>query len=285
MRTWTVIAAAIGLALTSSGAQAERTPPPGMQDSRVRVVSYNPDEVYRIRGVFRTASQIVFAPGETIASVALGDTVSWEVAPAENVLFIKPREQAGPTNLLVITKNAGMTRSYSFALSARSGSIGPGSDAVFVVRFRYPNEEAAAARAYQIAELQGRALGIEAGAVRLALDAAAVQGARNLDYSVAGSSDLEPSEVTDNGQFTILRFPRGQAVPAIFTVAPDGSEAVVPYDVRGEFVVIHQVARELRLRRGRTLTCIWNNKYERYGPDTQSGTASSEVFRSIEGKH
>ena len=77
MRVWTTIAAAIGLALTSSAAQAERTPPPGMQDSRVRVVSYNPDEVYRIRGVFRTASQIVFAPGETIASVALGDTVSW----------------------------------------------------------------------------------------------------------------------------------------------------------------------------------------------------------------
>ena len=96
MRAWTVIAAAIGLALTSSAAQAERTPPPGTQDSRVRVVSYNPDEVYRIRGVFRTASQIVFAPGETIASVALGDTVSWEVAPAENVLLSSRANRPGP---------------------------------------------------------------------------------------------------------------------------------------------------------------------------------------------
>ena len=74
MRAWTIMAAALGLAFTSCAAHAERTPPPGMQDSRVRVVSYNPDEVYRIRGVFRTASQIVFAPGETIASVALGSS-------------------------------------------------------------------------------------------------------------------------------------------------------------------------------------------------------------------
>src|SRR3546814_5841791 len=86
---------------------------------------------------------------------------------------------------------------------------------------------------------------VEAGGVRLALDAAAAQGPRNLDYVLAGSSDVAPSEVTDNGQFTVMRFPRNPPVPAIFTVLPDGSEAVVPYDVRGEFVVIHQeIGRE-----------------------------------------
>jgi len=206
------------------------------------------------------------------------------VAPAENVLFIKPREKAGPTNLLIITKRGGTTRNYSFALSARSGSISDGSDAVFVLRFRYPQEEAEAARLAELAALQARAFGVEADAVRFALDAAALQGARNLDYAVAGSSDLEPSEVTDNGQFTILRFPRGQAIPAIFAVSPDGAESVVPYDVRGEFVVIHQVVKELRLRRGKTLTCIWNNKVDPYGPDTRSGTASEAVIRTIEGK-
>jgi len=89
--------------------------------------------------------------------------------------------------------------------------------------------------------------------------------------------------VTDNGQFTVLRFPRNQPIPAIFTVLPDGSEAVVPYDVRGEFVVIHRVAKEFRLRRGKAIACIWNNAPAGYGPDTSSGTSSPEVERQIEG--
>src|SRR3546814_7414472 len=106
------------------------------------------------------------------------------------------------TILLVVTKRGGVSRSYIFALSARTGGIGNGTDAQFVVRFRYPADEAAAAQAAQIRELQAQALMVEAGGVRLALDAAAAQGPRNLDYVLAGSSDVAPSEVTDNGQFT-----------------------------------------------------------------------------------
>ncbi|NMN07543.1 MULTISPECIES: P-type conjugative transfer protein VirB9 [unclassified Novosphingobium] len=277
---------ALGLAaLAVPGmARAEETPRPGATDTRVRVVNYDPDQVYRVRGVFRSAVQVVFGAGEAISSVALGDTVSWEVAPADNVLFIKPREAAGPTNLLVITKRGGVSRSYSFMLSVRPGGMDQGSDAVFVMRFRYPAEEAAARVLAEQQALAARSLGVEAGVVKFALDAAVTQGARNLDYSVAGSSDLQPSEVTDNGEFTVMRFPRGQAVPAIFVVNADGSEAVVPYDVRGEFVVIHQLAKEFRLRKGRVLTCIWNNAFDRYGADLSSGTVSRDVERTIEGK-
>src|SRR3546814_21079639 len=79
-----------------------------------------------------------------------------------------------------------------------------------------------------------------------------------------------------------MRFPRNQPVPAIFTVLPDGSEAVVPYDVRGEFVVIHQVSRHFRLRRGQLLVCIWNEDFDRYGPDNRTGTASKELPRQVD---
>lgn len=261
---------------------AVETPRPTVTDSRVRYVDYDASQVYKLNGVFRAATHIIFGAGEEIASVALGDTVSWEVAPADNMLFVKPREAAGPTNLIVITKRGSVVRSYTFELSVRQGSIGAGTDAVFQVRFRYPQEEAeeriqADARAKLVKAAQ-----LEAGVVRLALDAAVVQGARNLNYVLAGSSELQPSEVTDNGQFTVLRFPRHQAVPAIFTVNPDGSEAIVPYDVRDDFVVIHQVAREFRLRRGNALLCIWNNAFEPYGRDLSSGTASPDVERVIE---
>ncbi|QHD70847.1 P-type conjugative transfer protein VirB9 (plasmid) [Sphingobium yanoikuyae] len=278
-----LIGGAVAAIMAASPAFAEEIPNAGRQDSRIRYINFDTDEVVRINGVFRAASQIVFGEGETISSVALGDTVSWEVAPADNILFIKPREKAPATNLIVVTKRGGTVRTYTFALTARSGAISTGTDAQFVVRFRYPAEEAAAARQAQLQQVQMQMLMVEAGGVKVALEAAAVQGRRNLDYSIAGSSDLAPSEITDNGQFTIMRFPRNQQLPAIFTVLPDGSEAVVPYDVRGEFVVVHQVSRQLRLRRGQSLTCIWNNAYDRYGPDNSSGTASPDVERSVEG--
>jgi type IV secretion system protein VirB9 len=275
----TVVAAT---AFSGVAVRAEETPRGGFLDARVRVVDYNESQVYKLNGVFRSATQIIFGNGEEIATAALGDTISWEIAPAENMLFLKPRDDAGPTNLIVVTKAGNLSRTYHFALAARSGAIGQDSGAIFQVKFRYPREEAAqqAAEAGEAALMQ--ALQIEAGAVKLALDSAASQGPRNLNYIVAGSTALEPSEITDNGQFTVMRFPRGQAIPSIFTVNEDGSEAIVPYDVRDEFVVIHQVASQFRLRRGNTLLCIWNRSLERYGPDMSSGSASPYVERIIE---
>src|SRR3546814_14619257 len=80
---------------SASAAGASETPHPTAQDSRIREAIYSDAEVYRIVGAFRSAIQIVFSAGERVEHVALGDSVSWEVAPAENSLFIKPRELAG----------------------------------------------------------------------------------------------------------------------------------------------------------------------------------------------
>src|SRR3546814_19081048 len=84
-----------------------------------------------IVGVFRSATQIVFSAGERVEHVALGDTVSWEVAPAENSLFIKPRELAGSTNLIVMTRSGAGVRTYTFELTARRGGIGARSADTF----------------------------------------------------------------------------------------------------------------------------------------------------------
>lgn len=97
--------AALAIALTAAPAMAEETPRATMLDHRVREANYNDRQVYEIPGVFRVATEIVFAKDEVVEHVALGDTVSWEVAPAANSLFIKPREQAGRTNLTVITRS------------------------------------------------------------------------------------------------------------------------------------------------------------------------------------
>ncbi len=273
-----------GLVLLASPALAEKTPNAGALDSRIRYVNYDADQVVRINGVFRAASQIVFSPGEAITSVALGDTISWEVAPAENILFIKPKERAGPTNLIVVTRKGAATRTYTFALTARAGAISADTNVQFVIRFRYPADAQAVKRDAIMRDLQVQMYVVEAGGVAIALEAGAIEGQRNLQYRLSGPADLAPSEISDNGRFTILRFPRNQPVPAIFTILPDGSEALVPYDVRGEFIVIHQVSRQFRLRRGAAMVCIWNDAFDRLGPDNSSGTVSPQVERKTEGE-
>ncbi|RVT90296.1 P-type conjugative transfer protein VirB9 [Sphingomonas crocodyli] len=254
------------------------TPHPGTADPRITWVNYNPAQVYRVVGTFRSATQVLFGPGEEIAHVALGDTISWEVAPAGNILFIKPRERAGPTNLIVTTRREGEVRNYQFELVARSGGISVATpNTFFQIGFRYPQDEARRAALVQAQKL----VALERGAIRLALDHGAVTGPRNMAYTVQGASALQPSEVSDNGQFTVLRFPNRQELPAIFVVAPDGSESLVPYDVRDDFVVIHQIAREFRLRRGRIVLCIYNEGPATYGIDHHTATASPDVDRSL----
>ena len=103
---------------------------------------------------------------------------------------------------------------------------------------------------------------------------------------VKGDNEKEKqnSKNTDNEQFTALRFPNQRELPAIFAINPDGSESIVPFDVRDEFVVVHGVFAQLRLRRGKKVLCIFNEAPNFYGRDPKTGTASSIVDRTDDGE-
>lgn len=271
------------VALIAAPALAEDTPRGGPSDPRVKFVEFQETQVYRIVGTFRTATQIVLGADETIEHVALGDTVSWEVAVAGHILFLKPRERAGPTNLIVTTNRGGELRNYAFELTARRGPISSKSaNTYFQVRFRYPRDEAERAARMQATREAQRVAALQATVVRGALDHGVIEGPRNLNYKVQGSSDLQPSEISDNGQFTVLRFPSNHEIPAIYMVRPDGSETLVPFDVRNEFVVVHIVTAQLRLRRNREVLCIYNMAPTPYGIDHGTNTASPHVERTIQ---
>lgn len=278
MRTILLLATAIS---TVAAAPAlAQTPAQHGPDARIREVAYTDGNVIQIRSAFRTATQIEFAPGEVIKFVAMGDTVSWEVAPADNSLFVKPRERAGATNLIVVTDFQGAKRNYTFELSAVATARSRGT--FFKVRLRYPEYEAAQARLAQQRAQLAAALAAQNGAIKAALDIGVLEGTRNLNYKVQGSSELQPSEVSDNGQFTVMRFPNQREIPAIFTVNPDGSEATASFDVRDEFVVVHGVYKEMRLRRGKVVLCIYNESPSFYGRDPKTDTASEAVERTTE---
>ena len=255
-------------------AHALDTPKSGPSDPRIKIVDYDPWAVVQVTGVFRTATQILLGPDESILHVAVGDATGWEVAAEKNILFVKPKAARPPTNLIVTTNRGPETRNYTFELSTRAGpSARTTPDTVFGLRFRYPQDEKAAIAAAVTAQ----ASALELRIIDLKLDRAVVAGRRNLNYGVQGATALQPSEVSDNGRFTVMRFPANQQVPAIYQVESSGTESLIPFDVRGEFVVVHAVVRQLRLRRWRDVLCIYNQAFEPYGVNPATGTAAPVV--------
>src|SRR3546814_18441697 len=89
---------AIAFLLSSEPAIPSETPRSMPQDNRIREVIYSDTQVFRIVGVFRSATPIVFSPSERVEHVAHGATVAWEVAPSEHSLFLQPRHMTGRHN-------------------------------------------------------------------------------------------------------------------------------------------------------------------------------------------
>jgi type IV secretion system protein VirB9 len=276
-----IVLAALAALCLCAPAWAVETPRPGQADPRIKTVDYDPQQVVRLVGAFRTATEIQFGDGEAIGHVALGDTTGWDVVAEKNILFAKPKAVRAPTNLIVTTSAAdGATRHYTFELITRGGPTGARNpDTFFVVRFHYPLEE----KAQVSAAVSAAQSLLERQVLQFKLERAVLEGPRNLAYELQGSTAIAPSEVTDNGVFTVLRFPGSQAVPAVYAVAPDGAETLAAFDVRGEFVVIHQTAAQLRLRRGREVLCIFNTAYRPYGAPPATGTTAPDVERTLKG--
>lgn len=269
----TIIAAAMPHTLV-----AAEIPAAGKKDARVRTIDYDPDEVVTVIGQFRHAIEIRFGAGETVTQAALGDTISWQIAPVGNVVFLKPRERAPGTNLIVLTQDGGTTRTYHFNLSLGTSAT------MYAVRFRYPQQaKVLSAAQAQIAEIEA-ARAMERHVVKSALDHAVLEGRRNFEYTEQGNALLQPSEISDNGEFTVMRFPGHADIPSIFAVGVDGTETIVPYDVRDDFVVIHAVYRQLRLRRGKAVLAIFNEAPERNERGDRTGTVSNIVERKVKGQ-
>lgn len=265
-------------------AQALEIPSALQRDSRIRVVNYTASDVIKVIGRYRASTQIEFAATEEIAHIAIGDSASWETAPARNILFLKPRLRNPPTNLQVVTiRETGERRVYQFELRAVDGDV-TSTDAYFVVRFNYPTDDANARRRELALQQAAQRAAANNQLVDTALSVHQQFGARNYRYSAQGSRALQPDSVYDDGKVTTLHFAGNREVPAIYIVQSDGGETLIPWDARrgGQFVVVHSVAQEIRLRRGGDVLCIFNEAYDPVGVNPGTGTTSASVERVVQ---
>ena len=265
----------------SSAAIALETPRSAAQDSRIRFVDYQPYNITKVVGTLRSSVQIEFAADEEIAHVALGNSVAWEVAPAGNILFLKPRENQPVTNISVVTaRRDGSTRSYQMELTVRDGSVEAGQNTYFYLKYRYPSDEAERRRQ----EAAARALVAEAGDADRVLALHEAYGPRNWRYAAQGTQALEPQAVYDNGKVTTFAFAGNQEMPAIYMENSDGTESLVPKSVDGNLVLVHAISRKFILRRGGDVLCVFNEAYDRVGINPETNTTSPSVERVVKAK-
>ncbi|MDW9529766.1 P-type conjugative transfer protein VirB9 (plasmid) [Sinorhizobium meliloti] len=274
----TTFIATLLLAAAASTALALEIPRGAAQDSRVRFVDYQPYNITRIIGSLRSSVQVEFAPDEEIAHVALGNSVAWEVAPAGNILFLKPRENQPVTNISVVTtRRDGSTRSYQMELTVRDGKVEVGQNTYFYVKYRYPADEAERRRQAAAA----RAIAAQAKEADNVLVIHEAYGPRNWRYSAQGAQALEPQTVYDNGKVTTFAFVGNQEMPAIYIENSDGSESLVPKSVDGNLVLVHAISRKFILRRGGDVLCVFNEAYDRVGINPDTNTTSPSVERIV----
>jgi type IV secretion system protein VirB9 len=245
-------------------AHAALDPVASRNDSRVRYITYEPDDVVTIYGKVGTATLIMFDKDEQLIDMAGGDTRAWGAGTpqARNGVFIKPTAAAPETNIHVITTR----HEYVFDMRL----AGKKQPVYWTVRFRYP--AIAAVRA---------AATVEKERVRTLLDQAAP--AQNRRYSVQGSGELAPVEAWDDGASTYLRFAARGTVPAIYATR-DGKEVLENFSTERDVVRLSGVGRKFVLRVGRQVACVFNDGYNQNAPRPATNTASPKVQRILKGQ-
>lgn len=236
------------LLVMSQTALAIREARPMPIDSRMRVMIYNPDDVFKFTGYYGYQASIEFAPDEEIISVSMGDTTAWQIVPSGHRIFIKPIEHDATTNMTLITSK----RTYFFELYAEETLDIRDPGMVFNVKFIYPDEE------------DEDHIRVFAKGLNGTPDLTQPENL-NFLYSISGNEEIAPIKIFDDGEFTYLQFrDKNNEIPAIFAVDDDLRESMVNFRLDpkdNNLVVVEEVFKKLTLRVGKKIVCVYNEAY------------------------
>jgi type IV secretion system protein VirB9 len=115
------------------------------------------------------------------------------------------------------------------------------------------------------------------------LENASARRPRNIDYWYCGRASLKPVAASDDGVHTRLRFALNSDLPAIFVRNDDGSESLLNFSMDAGDVIVHRVARQFILRRGKLSGCIVNQGFTGGSERLDSGTVAPNVERKVRG--
>lgn len=214
-------------------------------DTRAKMVSFNPNQIYPIRAHYLVSTDIIFGRDEIINAddIHLGDSSSWDIQASRNHLYIKAKKLDASGNLSVTTNKY----AYHFTLSVSEAPLNSSDQTIFI-KFLYPTHGS-----------DERKLALQMASVPN--DICRDPSKYNLQYSYTGDCEQAPIRACDDGIFTYFKFRKQVELPAIFLVLPDRKEAVVNYRVEDGYVVVERLGKAFTLRNGDVVTSVYNDKY------------------------
>ena len=257
-------------------AQAAVVPAPGAVDARVREVEYREDQVVSLVGYVGYHVHLELAPGETFVALGAGDSAAVDVAAEGPHVLLKPKAARVATNLTLISSR----RVYHFEYRSIDAQP-PLETAIFALRFRYtqapPDVTLGVTTGATAVPFQSSTPVAAAAVARVVVPARPV----NRDYWYCGGSTLRPVAASDDGVQTRLTFSARGEWPAIFVRNEDGSESLLNFHAEGTTAVVHRVAPEFVLRRGRLVGCVENRGFAGSGEFLPSGAVAVDVTREV----
>lgn len=228
------------------------TPKGAKKDNRIQYVTYDADNVIRIRTRLGISTLIQLSAGETLesptAGLGIGDEKAWKIGVKGHNIFLKPSAVSPETNITLVTNK----RTYAISLETVNENQNP----AYIVRFIYPEIEAMKQKQKE----------------KFPNEAPCSLGPKNENYVMWGDLSLAPYAAWNDGKFTCFRYPTDKDLPAFFRKMPDGKEAIVNYHIQDDVVVIHEINKEYRLRLGDFVLGIENTNEVTEGVYNSSNT-------------
>lgn len=254
--------------LLSSFVQAQLQPTFG-KDQRVQYFNYADGEVYPIYSKIGYSSLIQLEKGENLKDdgvLGMGFAKGWSLGVKENNIVFKPIGESPDTNMLIVTNK----RTYAFDLKVRNDNI------TYIAKFKYPDTEQK--EKDRIADKKPSQLFIrevkdESG------EKVFIDNRINLTYFKKGNLEISPTYVWDDGLFTYLKYENASDLPTVYKLMPDGSEVLTNSHTMNDVLVIHEVAKTLRLRLGKSVVDIYNGNFKQ-SPFNKNGTSQDDTFRT-----
>ena len=172
---------------------------------------------------------VALEAGETVLNLAIGDSLRWVVAAAQsgpggNVphVLVKPTETRLETNLVITTTK----RVYYLRL--RSGENAPEPR----LSFSYPEEEG---------EIAAAKLAAQKALIADAATEIPLLPPDQLDYNyrIVGPREIAPQRVYNDGVHSFIEYTvLPTDLPVVYAVAPDGSDQIVNFRLRGSIFII-----------------------------------------------
>lgn len=233
-------------------ANAIDLPSGSTNDAGIQFVTYQSDDIVRMRVSPKEVTRVILNEGETITNVFVGLPTGYEISNTANTVaikaismqmgevWVKPDEQ-WTTSLDIETKTPSGLRQYALKMEV---SDNPARR----IHYRYPLEVESKRKAAERVEAAAKAA---EEAKRYAQANPKPIDIKNLNYVAKydkRSASIVPLMAYDDGNNTYLEFGKNQKIPATFLDDNEGVSNGKMMKSRPRTMMIKSIAKTIRLR-------------------------------------